>query len=827
MCFAVEGILREGENRIVINTLGSPVNGYCFLGATPLRDYPFMSEAENRLWFDATNFGNHLRMQRLEERLAAMRAVEPNRPFKLMAMKHSLDVSTALCKKYGAHQHDTGLAGTGFIAGTGARLARAHGLPWSSEQAGPPNDATEFLRQITCYLMYGNDILDMVFAVASYRDKPDTAAWFDANLELIRCIGKMHLPTPPIGILFSTRASRLGFGEMWNWDAGRGALQATGRNFAYLEVPDLQDKTVAQFPVVLDAGTVLLTEKDVAGILNYVENGGIFVAQHHTARHLPARADAWPLAKAAGLSVTPKWMTNEDQERQSWPLEKIRFTDTQELMPSLRGRQIEGSGVSIDHQGSESGGAVALRGEGDAILPIARWQDGSMAVVEYRHGKGKIVFLGSPFFTRMKDDQGSWVNDENRSALLDEFLAGLGVARDSWTGNGRLWAEIWRSKNGVYDLYPVARMEKSGAERLAARVKIRRGAALGTVTDIGALGHPQVKVEMKDGGFVLPELEWTPMQTRIFAAPRAEIGRSALDWFKVQSDLWRALPPVAERLKAPAIPVSKDILPLADGWTLKVAGQPDRNVRLGAFATLGLPDETLAVFEKTVAIPNAWAGRQVELVFNTHKGFWGINPRGRLFLNGTEAPVTIERTRDQSFNLDISAAAAGLVQFRLEVDGVSVAPPKRKPKAEGWTATDGLATPNGVTGIFYLQSLKPALKTEPLGGPWYAASAFNRLRPVKPGDKVKGIYLETRFRLPAERPAKRLFLETSAAMGFLMLNGDARLVPPGIQRLDISGLVRQDGGENVLRWTPDTLFEAAYDKNYAGPVPEMNLAWRE
>jgi len=53
------------------------------------------------------------------------------------------------------------------------------------------------------------------------------------------------------------------------------------------------------------------------------------------------------------------------------------------------------------------------------------------------------------------------------------------------------------------------------------------------------------------------------------------------------------------------------------------------------------------------------------------------------------------------------------------------------------------------------------------------------------------------------------------------------LIPPGMQRLDISGLVRPDGGENVLRWTPDTSYEVAYDKSYSGAVPEMKLSWGE
>ena len=48
-----------------------------------------------------------------------------------------------------------------------------------------------------------------------------------------------------------------------------------------------------------------------------------------------------------------------------------------------------------------------------------------------------------------------------------------------------------------------------------------------------------------------------------------------------------------------------------------------------------------------------------------------------------------------------------------------------------------------------------------------------------------------------------------------------------MKRLDVSGMVRQDGGENVLRWLPAARFVAAWDRTYEGEVPEMKLAWME
>lgn len=820
-CLALREGLREGENALVFNTHGAPVPGYCFLGQTPLRRYPQMAKPENRLWFDAVNFDAWLRVSKIEAQLRATRSADPDRPLKMMATINLLDMTTPLCEQYGAYQHDTGGAGGYWCPMTGGRLARSHGLPWSCEQGGPPRTADDLQAAITRYIMYGNDAVDMVFGVGHYRDKPEVAAWIDRNLELLHCFGKMHLPTPPIGVLRSTRATRLGFDEPWNWDIARGALQAVGRNFAYLEVPDIFDGSIDQFRVVIDDGTVLLTEEEIEGIQRYVRRGGIFVAQHHTGRHTPSQADAWPLARAYGLTVIPKLMTAENYHR--WPLEKIRFGKEQDLLPSQRGKELEGSGIAIDYLRKEHTGAIGLSAQAEgSVRPIATWDDGTMAVAEARSGRGRFILMGTPFYLRMRDVSGVWINDAQRNAWLDEFLAALGVPRDSWTGASEVWAEIWQSKNGVYDLYPVARMTTQGDEKTSPSVKIRRSAPVTTVIEISAPGHPQVKVASGDGAFTLPATEYSRMQTRVYVAPRADIARSAFDWFHAQSDLWRALPPLPAIRKPREIPVPDDLLPLADDWSLHVEGQPDRRVRLGAFGTLGLPENTVATFEKTVSLPEAWKGRRIDLVFDAEHWFWGILPQGRLFINGKEAPIKqpIAPAAAPGFSFDVTdTVGGGSLTIRLEVDGASKSMRRKE--------MNGLSKPHGVTGLFYLQATAVPLKTDPLPGPWQAASAFNRLQPVKPGEKVKCIYLETRFRLPETWPAKHLSLESPQHLGFIVLNGQVLQTPAWMRRLDISGIVNRDGRENALRWVPSALSVADWSRPYDGVVPELSLVWTE
>jgi len=265
-CFPVGDALRVGENQIVFNTLGTPIAVYCFLGPEPLKKYPDMGEAQNRLWFDGTNFDASLRIRKIEADLQAARAADPNRPLKLMALIDLLDLCTPLCEKYGAYHHDTGGAGGYWAPMTGGRLARSNGFPFSCEQGGPPKDAATMQSMMTFYLMYGADALDLVFAVSHYRDNPDVAGWFEKNIELFRCIGKMHLPIPKIAVLLSTRASLLGFREPWNWDIGRGPLKTVGRNFAYVDVLDsLININMFPFGVALGAVTVELFPREKIG----------------------------------------------------------------------------------------------------------------------------------------------------------------------------------------------------------------------------------------------------------------------------------------------------------------------------------------------------------------------------------------------------------------------------------------------------------------------------------------------------------------------------------------------------------------------------------
>ncbi len=821
-CYEIGGALREGANQLVMDTHGHPIPGYIFIGPEPLRLYPAMDAPHDRRWFDAVGFSAWLRMRALEENLAAQRSADPDRPLKMMALINLLDVALPLAERYGAYFHDTGGAAGFWAPMTGARLSATHGLPWSCEQGGPPGSVAELRKAMTMYLMLGNDAMDLVFSVGHYRRDAQIAAWFDGNPGLIHAIGKMKQPAQAVGVLRSSRATRLGFDEPWNWDIGRGELQAVGRDFSYLELPDLQDGTAQRFRVIVDDGTILMADEDVAGLERYVRQGGVFIAQHLTGRHAPERADAWPIARLTGVTVTNRGVAIGGT---------LRFSQEQALWPQLRGRDISGGwGMALDVP-------VAAPGAG-AVEVIARWGgtpagQGSVAVAARHLGKGMVITLGSTFWRDARDGRGAYPAGGAAQEVLDELLTSLGVPRESWTGSRDLWADRWQSKNGVFDAYPVANMGEAAAV-VDASVALLRDHGATELIEASAPGLPRVPVTWADGRLTLPKTTYGPMQSRVFLAPRADRERAGLEWLRIQAALWRPLPPVAERLKPAVIAVPEDVLPLADGWRLSpdtsaapadgtaaawTATAADdagwRTAKLGTFATLGLAEGATARFRRTIAIPPAWQGRRLTLVFDAEPWFWGLLPEARLWINGQPAGLAqpIRPSPTPGFSLDVTAqAGSGTLVLALEIAGGRRDP--NRPQAR----------PNGATGMFTLLAERLPLRSAPLPGPWQAARSFNALAPLATGAEADYVYLQTAFTLPALWPAPRLFLEADGPLGCLVLNGRLVDAPRWMRHLDISGLVRRDGGANSLRWLP-ALPEERLDVHH-GAAPVLRLAWQ-
>ena len=503
-CYDLGAALREGENEILVNAHGACLPGYVYLTSRPLVLYPDMTDELNLKWYNAINFASHLRVKYIEDRIKAFRAVDKVRPLKMMAVKEAQDEALDLCRKYGAYFHDTGAAGGFWCPFTGARLSKAHGLPWSCEQGGPPKTVAAMRQAVSYYLQYGNDAADLVFAIGDYRTKnPDVAKWCEENIDLIRAIGQLRLPRPQIAVLRSSRNMRLGFGQdMLNHDVGRGLLQAYGYEFVYVEIPDLHDEAfIRSFPVIIDCATCVMTRNDAEAIRRYVESGGTFVALPVTGMNLPERKDARPLESAFNLSAFQPF----DSSIIQLPFGKgrlVRFSDWSQLKMS----DINGAFVQ---DGREPSPLVRVLREAGVFTGIENFAPRLWG--SHRESKNGVydVLLS----TRMeKDGPGVAPAVFGRSGLLLPGRGWIATVPQNYAPMQTVMAKVPRldvAHSGVYWIRALAEMWRPLEECKVESVDAVRGKSEDVVVlregwtpcapgFFGAIGHPEdAKVEFK------------------------------------------------------------------------------------------------------------------------------------------------------------------------------------------------------------------------------------------------------------------------------------------------------------------------------------------
>lgn len=834
LCYEVENTLTEGKNQILVNTHGTPIPGYIFLGSTGRWGYPSDNPWLNRQYFDVTEFAAHYRMQGIENTLRALRSGDPQgRPLQAMCPWDFVDISFDIFKKYGAYAHDTGQGGSCWAPWM-ARYYSTRGMPFSSEPGGPPSDPATMRQLITLWTLLGDDAVNLLFDPSQYRyrDKNSVGGWIENNAELLRCVGKMDMGKADVLVMRSIRdASRLRFISPWRMDVSRGDLQTVGRTVNLIDPSDLVSGTLPlESNVVFDAGSELLTEEEISGIERFVRNGGTFVAFERTGVHTPEKAYAWPISKLSGLEVV----------QNNGVKGAIQFTETETLWPSLQGKEIPVRGTVYDftHTAMEGDG-LAMEPSAKDVEVIARWANrepgkGDIAVAMRRLGKGKIITVGANFWRFAKDEGGRFVTEPDTHPYLDELLASLNIPAKSFRDPkmplaGQLFLERWQSKNGLYDLYVAGRIGdiKGNPDKFTFGFDAPNPPS--SLTELSAQQHPETPFQYADGRLTVRDIELLPMQLRIFAAPRSDLSRAPLVWLQSLAKRWPVLPEIPKSEIPSPSETDSTVLALNKDWTLCPGGErwgetppaafdwaQGRRVELGAFANLGLENNALAHFRKEFTVPPEWKGTRIKLSFAAVYWHWGIMPNGRLWVNGQPAPIAQPLTirADGSFVFDLAPDANGKVVLELEIDG-HLNPGERRPR------------PSGVTGVFFAQSDPQPIQSNPLNGAWQAFCDINTSTPVETGKKARYVYLEKRFTLPAKNawPTSRPFLESPGHLGWLILNNHVVSTPGSMNRLNISGLLRHDGGENILRWVPVSMERPSVSRTIEGIVPELSIAW--
>ncbi len=735
--------LKQGVNHFAIYSHGGRIAYRVFLSTSRGEIYPFAEDRLNRQYLDWKDYQVWEMGQVLEDSLKLMRSVDPDRPIMVMTPQ-VFPNAWSLMERYGAYPFLTG-QGSHYRPYNHKGYTALRRLPAGGEPGGAQLNARNSQKMFATIFWESKDVHDHVFdlsenwprksdglwdQISDENQRGSWVKWWTDNRVLLGTLGKTDFADFRLGVLRdNSQDVRFGNHAIFNWDIARGSLPGMGLSPVLADGQDFRDGLADGVPVIFDCATTVMEPAMVDAVLRYVRKGGVFIAQHHTGQHLADRQNAYPLAAALGLRITPKLIADGSIHR--WPIGKLRFTDDQSLIPSLRGRMFEGGGVSIDHLNQEHVGAVSIAsapGQTPDVVPVATYEDdGTMAIAEVRLGKGRLIWLGMPFHLRMKDVNGSFLNDQARQSLLEEMLARLGVKRDTEVSDPRVWFERRESKNGLYDVYIACAMgvgEKDWSlnDRIETDLRVRREASAPFI-EITAADTPDAPVRYDAGVLDLGKQSFSPYQVRQWAVVREDAGLEApLHWLETQRRHWRALEPVPasvadgvlERAAHIADSMGEAGLNIREGWKVRIdpknvqdeswVAAPAvngewRDGALGAWVARGWDDALCVQYRRQVAIPEDWCAtpRRILLGIMGYEPNDTIKGRAKLWVNGKLLDGNVN-----GFVLyDVSGdLRAGALDLALQVE----APPD--------------AVDRGPVGTMYLRAMPAPDYVADISGGW-------------------------------------------------------------------------------------------------------------
>lgn len=782
--YDVSSFLTEGQNHFAIFSKGGRIQYRVFLSRTPAEQFPFTDPKLSQLWLDWNDYVIWEKFQSLKTYLAAMRAVDPVRPIKVMTPHPFQSAAMELLARYGAYPQLTGEGGS-YRPMHYKGYARLHGLPGSSEPGGPAHNAPDMQTMFSNIFWEGQDCHDYVFD--PQRDLwpyKDVVQWRADNVPLLKTLGKTDFGPIRVGVLRDVEQDmRYSNPAIWNWDVSRGPLPSLGISPVLIDGPAFDHGLGDKVPVIMDCATSIMTPERVAAIQRYIAAGGIFVAMHNTGRHTPTERDAWPLARAFGLHVEDRLPSDQ---LHSAPLAPITFTKEETLLPSMQGKKAEGSGVSLDWLGNKATGAIGIKTELPTVQSVATWEDGSMAVCDLTYGKGRLIWLGSPFYLRFKDENGKWMNDADRQALLAEMLRGLGVNLDTASSDPRVWIEKRESKNGLYSVYMTAaanvRTKDWKLEDKIPTDLTLLGVKDAQILDMTQAQPVEVPGEKTATGLVLKDQIFHPYQVRQFAIVRPDVGlESPLHWLQVQKNQWRALDiqkgesvdlaDIHRQAMQEAVGMNQQGMDLNSGWKVRrfttttpeakddwtapsYADATWETGKLGTWQVNGWRDARRVQYRKTIPLTKEWTDPQKRLLLG-FQGFHllGVKNSATWTLNGQP----MKETFGNYMLLDVTEQARqGQLQITLEITGDSMG--------------------CGPGGVLYLKSVARPTSSFDLGGSWDIATQWHQTSGTVtlPGAFKNILGLRRSFELPESWVGKRVRLvvemNTPNAMNGLIIN---------------------------------------------------------
>ncbi len=631
-------LLRPGRNVLTVRVKEGRILGPVFLSTRQPAYYPNLGKGSNARWVDLREFQGYSTYWGHKRVFSALRRVNPELPFKIYG------VDAKLWDYYARLLEETGGGGMQFT-GSGssyqpwpAALGLANGFYQSSEEGGQTNEPSILDRELAWVLFGAEGSHVYYYDESLYKEANDEHHWFDQHKRLLELVGKAQRVGPQIAVLHSARNLRLlpENNESFAWGTDRGILQSIQYDNVVVTDREVLSGVVKAYPVLLDTNTTCMDEAELTALEDYVRAGGTFVALHGTGRHSLTEPDTWGISRLTGCQVIGERVNR-----------LVTVLPDNPLLKRLAGMTFPGNGLALDYRGRDHAGegtvALAPMDDQQGVVPIATWEDGTIAVAMRALGKGRVIVLGSTFWTATSDLAGDGIQRTGtvNQEFLRDLLAGVGQSTPI-EADEPLWVRHMVTKNGLQDWYVVYNSGNS--------------AVTGLEFSFAAASKPREVQDMESGQatpFIYAEgrvrvagLSFQAQEVKIFGLTRGDWLEAAQSWYADKVAFRKPYPPPGPA-EAPMPPVEDVVLseykvtgtglpPEGDlGWTADGYNEAGwQTARTGYWDDQGIKVEGDTVLYRTrFTAPAAWAGRSVVLCLTSYDTP-GIFGTATFYVNG-------------------------------------------------------------------------------------------------------------------------------------------------------------------------------------------------
>jgi len=608
--------LKSGENLLALRLPQNFLGYRVYLTSQAPAQYPQLGEQLNSQWADFIRWQAATRQDSVRRSLEAMREVDPDRSAICMAPDAFIGGLEELCQDYGGHFHNTGSM-AGWWCEACPMMMRAANLPNSAEPGGPARTLPEFKFFLGNWLTEGVNAIHYFIHIGDVFWNPEIRQWFETNQPMIAALGKMHIPKAELAMLFDDDVDNL---LGWPWKPGhQGYLIQFNGNLHkehHIDAVSLRDFArgfADGYRAVVDTESPVLDEQTVGTIEAWVRRGGVFITTGETGRHTPEKADAWPISRLTGYSVS-KVTAHPDQQKMKFVAGQTVFTES-----AWDEKQLSRLGLHMQKVAPE-------------CQDLLVWPDGSVAVGVRKVGQGMVVTVGCKY--------------NYSTFLLGQVLGWLKIAPiPGYAPDKQIISTHEVSNNGLYDVWVLFNRDqtKPGKSSLVFREGCRPEQCLDLQT------KQEVPLVRDAAGVRTPELEFGPADIRILLTPRAQICQAPLDWLELQRGWWRGTTAPRKNLPSYHAP---NTLALTSDWKMKPLAD-DADADQSALAAPGLddskweksdlgnwlvPDERpshRAFFRKQFTVPSDWQDGEIKLWSKSwvHEA---VRDRLRAWLDGKE-----------------------------------------------------------------------------------------------------------------------------------------------------------------------------------------------